>query len=821
MANENKVKAGVSRPVMITGVVLFIILAVAAYAYFDYQASADKLPMASAASQVSISQPGNGAEFTAFEPLGVNTMAIGPTPFLYVELWVNGELASVQTGPADGKTPLSATFAWLPQEEGDYSLIARAQNAEGQTVTSQTVLVHVGANEDLAEGSTAQFADVPAVAPPLGGGGYAPPSGPSGPAAPADDWQSDPGGWIDNLTNDQPPAAPELVINHTDGSCEADLQIHDLSDNEQGFAVFRQVGGGQWHQIKTLAAQSQSDWIEVADASLVGGQNTFYVSAFNSEGEAQSNLASVNVNPADCNAQLIDNAVQAVLLENIALIDTSAPDKLYCYRTLNGGGWLRWPASDFFYPDPDGLFVLNEVLQVVVADLEENSAITEYSLHLECWGWYGDDLEHLGALDHSNSNLEIGTAPVLGQGLSANVVYEALDGEGQGPLYELEGNLSADYVGDALDGVLKYIYPPNMVAPAAYVTYDPEECTSHLMPDAQNLLGTILFCFPYPGFHGSSAEGDNPQPYLVWNFFKYCSDGYGYEAEGGPCMSYAQWLAEAAATGGNVGFYVHDYSNAGYDQWVVAADNLRMFNIPPNGCEGQRTFQVQMFYEHADGFVQYSPNSNAYTIDCPKPVGNVLSLEFTFETLVLNGVDDDDGGVEDVEVYGYFQVIAPSSYPGNNNYLKMATWDKQNGDCSDDTGTGDNHRPSCPRILTDGSHNLYNIPLCPTTDYSGQDDWQCSFYYAPNAAQVNDYASNQNSLRVDVQDGDAITLWVILWDWDDASGNDLVCWGYAEYDSKTIFEWDAMDGQSFGFSAWGDVSTGSTCGVEGVISVHD
>jgi hypothetical protein len=818
MENENKVKAGPSRPILVTGVVLFLILAAAVYAYFNYQQASDaQLPLSSAASQVAISNPANGAELTAFEPVMVNAQAIGPAAYLSVELWINGELASVQAGPSAGKTPLSATFGWLPKEEGSFSLVARAIDENGQTSTSPAVQVTVLPNEDSTDETAAAFADVPALLP-AGEGGYSPPAGPGAgdSVSPADPDPGNPG----NQGNEAPPAAPELVLESASGSCEADLLIHDLSDNEDGFIVFRQLNNGPWQQLTTLAAQSQTQWIELLGVNLVGGQTTFYVSAFNSEGEAQSNLVSISKAPADCTVDLQGPEVQAVLLEGISLTNLAPPDQLYCYRSLNDGLWARWPASDFFYPDEDGIFVLNDVLQLIIADVEENLDISGYSLMMECWGWFGSDLQYLGELAHSDQQLVLGEAVAIGTGLQAEIGYQALDGEGEGPLFGLGGDLTAQYLGDQ-DLILKYIFPPDMVAPAAFVTYEPEECTNHLPPDAQNLLGTILFCFPYPGFHGGFAEGDNPQPYLAWNFFHVCDEGYGWETEGGPCKSYQYWLDQAAANGGQVGFYIEDYSSEGHQTWTVSMANLTMFTIPPNGCNGARSFFVRMWYEE-DGFRQYSPYSNDATIECPKPVGDVLSLDFTFDTLSLSNHDDGDDGAQTMELFGYFQVMAPSSQLGNNNYLKMGAWDEQWSDCPDDTDYFVSTPPgSCTQRLTNGTHNLAGIPLCKSSDYKQNSEYHCYRHLTANHSVQDLYQAPNNTLQVQVQDGDAITLWVVLHDWDDASGNDLTCWGYSQISSKTIFEWDAMDGAGFGITAFGDASSPGQCNISGTIHVND
>jgi hypothetical protein len=434
---------------------------------------------------------------------------------------------------------------------------------------------------------------------------------------------------------------------------------------------------------------------------------------------------------------------------------------------------------------------------------------------MECWGWYGTDLQFLGSLKYNDGAPTLGEATAIGGNLKADLVFEQLDGHTPGFGF---GEVSAELAADINDIAFKYIFPPDMVPPAAKVTYDPEECTSHLMPDAQNLLGTILFCFPYPGFHGGFAEGNNPQPYLVWNFFKYCNLGYGTEKEGGPCHSYDYWLQYAADNNGKVSFYVNDYSSEGHQQWKVSAPQLTMLNIPPNGCNGTRTFSVQMVYEQ-DSLQQYSPVSNPFTINCPKPVGNVVTLDFTFENMSLNNQDDGDSGTQTVELFGYFQVQAPSSQLGNNNFLKMGAWDEQWSDCPDDTDAFVSNPPgSCTQRFTNGSHNLFNVPLCKSSDYTEDSEYHCYMHFGNSAVQDSYHAPN-NTLRVEVQDGDSIKLWVILHDWDDASANDLTCWGYSDLGSKSIFEWDAIDGAGFSIVAFGDVNSGGSCSISGTIHV--
>lgn len=814
----------VKPPVLIVGVVVIILIVGAVYLFLGYRAQAGHPPLAGQASQVSISNPAHDTAVEALTSVAVDAMAAGPHPFASMELWVNGELMGVQAAPSQGKTPFSANFSWLPKEEGNYSLVARAIDQDGQASTSPAVLVIVNPNDGEGQLS-AEAADMPAVLP-SAGGGYSPPAGPASgdSVGPADDWQGSPGDWVNSLTNKEPPNAPEIVLQTDPGVCMGDLSIHDLSDNEEGFAVNVQINGGNWVEAKTLASQSQNDWIVLNDLHLAGGQTSIYVTAFNSEGEAQSNIVTATKSPGDCTMELLgasqNQNIQLIKLDAITLPNADPPDQLYCYRSINSGNWVRFPDSDYFYPEEDGSFSLNEVLDAFLADNPYGLNPDLQTMDLECWGWYTANLEYLGNLHYEpEDGLQFGKFAVANDALKADLQFEQLDGDW--PFYQLDGDLSMELNFDVFDKTLHSIIDPLMHPPAAYVTYDPDECTNHLPPDAQNLLGTILFCFPYPGFQGGlDQEVDNPQPYLVWNFFNGCNDGYGDETNGGPCKSYQAYLQEAQSDGSEVGFIIHDWSSAGHQVWTVKAPNLRMFNIPPNGCTGGRTFRVVMYHK-MEGFTQYSPSSNDYTITCPKPVGNVVTLDLTFENITFHNVEDGEDEPQDVEVYGNFQVMAPSSQLGNNNYLQMGAWDEQYGECPDDTGsfTSSNPPGGCTQVFHSGSYSLYNVPLCKSSDPHHADKYQCSAQVTSNYTVGDLYQTNNNRLRIDVQDGDGINLAMVFYDWDDASGNDLVCWGFnSDFDSgKSVFQWHAMDGQNFALIGFGD--DGMTCTVEGVFHV--
>lgn len=820
-SNGNQLQSLFKQPRVLGAALLVVLLGVAFFYYNGYRNIAGQPPLAAQAAQVSISQPGDGLETEVLTALSINAIAAGPSPFLSMELWINGELSGVQAAPSAGKHPFSTNFAWLPKEAGVFSLVARAIDENSQTTTSAAVVVFVSSTEESGGELSAALADVPAVLP-AAPGGYSPPSPPAGGGSvgPADNWNGSPGDWVDSLNNDTPPNAPELIAEAQIANCGTELTIHDLSDNEQGFAVYRQLGNApNFVKVATLASNSQTEWISYTEDLSTGGGVTYYVSSFNAEGEAESNLAVVNIDPVDCMLLPVGQNVAVLALEfaAITLLETS-PDTVYCYQSINGSDWTRWPLSGFFVPDDNGAFAEDEIFQLVLADLDGNVTAQSFVLNLNCWGWFGTDLQFLGSFELANDDLNEGDFSYTGDIFSAAVNFDIL--KNIGPDYELgPANNQETAIGLSGDKVIKHFFPPDMVYIIAYSTVDPEDCTSHLMPDAQNLFGTLIFCFPYPGFHGGFAEGDNPQTYLVWDFSSACPAGFGFSDIGGPCKSYGEYLQMAEDNGGTVGFTIYDNSSAGNVVWSVEAPNLRNFTIPPNGCDGARSFFVEMWYQEG-GFTQRGPVSNHATIACPKPVGDVVTLDFVFESMTFNNIDDGEDSPQDVEVYGYFQVMAPSSTLGNNNFLKIGTWQEQASNCPDDTGAFvSSPPPGCPQVFKNGTHNLYNVPMCRATDYTKGSKFQCVVQVASNYKVIDDFATNNNKLRVEVQDGDGINLAVAIYDWDDRSADDLVCWSVNSdfAGGFNIFQWDAMDGQGFALIGWGD--DGTTCSVSGVIHV--
>jgi len=774
--------------------------------------------------QVSIGYPVNGALLNSNESLLVNAAAIGPEAFLSMELWVDGTLAGVQAAPSGGVQPFSSFFYWLPKTSGNHYLIAAAVDTGGERVYSAQVTVFVALEEGSKEEAQTSPGTSSIVLPAPGGGGYTPP----GPPGEGDsvglgkDWSGSLGDWITSLTAAKKPAAPELITS-VEG-CETTLSIHDLSDSEEGFAIYRQASNSSnWQQIATLSPQSEFEWITFKDD--ISGMVAYFVSSFNSQGKSESNMGFVDINPTDCppaNGKTIARSLKATLR-----LPTGVAGMSYCYQSTDGLHWARWPQLGYLKPDENGFVTGESLLQVLPGGLDGQPATYSFDLFLECWSWQDGILvllgnffveemkpEYIGSkfVPGSEASPEyFGNQLTPGEGISAEIYFEPVD-------LGKSGSGSAEFLGGgtilSAEGELQAysLIGPEIPRATIFATTDPEVCRFHLPPGAQNALGQLMYCFPYPAYD-PNLGATSPQPYLSWYILET------YECLAGrddDCLSYKKILALAETTGGQAGFDVTVVSSAGNFIWPVTEPDLSMFVVPPLNCTGEMKFNVRLWYRPGEQSLSpydvegsqpgistnpgleksYGQPSNWVSIPCLEPPVPAFqerpTLDITFLTLGLTETDD-GGDINSLEIFGYFKVIAPamgyeieSEIPflndftvGSNRYINLATWDEQASFCPDDTMI-DSFSPvgsGCPQVVYNGPYSLGAMELCQGLS---KEDCDSGFIY------------NNNNLRVFVRDGDTITLEVEIWDWDDSSANDLVCQGAIMITGKSLAEWTSI-----------------------------
>jgi len=245
--------------------------------------------------QVNITHPIQSSQFPLGVPIIVETTAFSTQKILSIELYINGELVQVQSAPPGGSESVQAEFLIQPPEEGAHSLIASAYGADQLTSYSSPVQIMISAPGYDPNVDNDVPNAIPAIADQTTSIDF---PGQDDYANPAGQWQGTPGNWFNSMAAEAAPNAPELAASTED--CSVMLSIHDFSDNEEGFEVWRLLPNSPtWARIDVLASQSQHEWITYADDGTQAA-SMYYVSAFNSAGVRTSNLVRASVDPVNC-----------------------------------------------------------------------------------------------------------------------------------------------------------------------------------------------------------------------------------------------------------------------------------------------------------------------------------------------------------------------------------------------------------------------------------------------------------------------------------------------------------------------------------------
>jgi len=685
-----------SRPLIwgVFGLVLLSILAAviigAVIQHIRYKLDQLHATVPERTSIVVINAPGEGQQG---QFLSIETSAFGHFPLLSMELWINGVLEGVHAAPHDGISYLNTEFIWIPEQPGAYSLIARAVNDRDKITTSTPTLIFIlpaeeydGVGDDPGSPAVFPAADtsVASLQPPL----------PTDAVGPAAAWQGSVSQWLTNLTANHAPKAPALIAQSL--GCGVLLTFNDLSDNEEGFAIYRQAPASpSWQQIAKLGSQSQHEWLTFTDSGIPGG-TTYYVTAFNSQGEAASNLALVNIDPADCLAEV--GGLPSLTIEFTQLIPNLPVDQVYCYNSLDGENWSRWPKTGFISTGEGALEIQESLESILLTDLDGQPVIQNIDLMMECWGWAGAELQFLGQFSERIALDGPGSLNIPTEGFTIDINLEIANLLDQPVMYPLGGEDDDVFMDlQIYEDILKYykLINAQMGQVYAYPTLHLDECTGHLGAPWMSKLQKLAHCAPYPGFD-TGAQGVNPQPYLVWFPEGKCLAGK-------DCLTYEELQGMAYKAGGNVGFSITDSSSAGFYTWNVDIPQATSFVIPPLKCEGTRTFWVQMWFRMY-GNTFWGPLSQPAELDCFEKLEKT-ELQVTFETLHIGHADDNDIGEEDLEIFGYF--FAKSSV--DFEYLVRGEFSDWHENCSHEGpggfSTGGTKGLGCTEIVSNGSYD--------------------------------------------------------------------------------------------------------------------
>ncbi len=752
-------------------VILAVLFSVTTYQFRKYQATVESLSGKTTPIMIAITNPYSGQTVPAGTPLLVHVTASSPEKLLSLELWANGQIVGIQGAPTpDGITPFAADFAWTPADSGTYTLIARGVQAANQSGDSAAVVVIVGPTDKPTDGGGTGEGEqiIPIYNGGGGDGGSIPlplppsPPGETDSSGPAEMLSPSLTNWLLGASND-PPQAPQLTAEPA--GCGAILSIHDLSQNEDGFIVFRMTEASPTlTKIATLKGQSAVDWLTYSDESA-SSTNSYMVRAFNGSKVADSNIVFVEGNPSDCDI----SAMPVLSIELTSLKSDMGADRAYCYKSLNGVDWSRWPVSGFFTPGADGFDIEGQADTILLNELEGKSL----TLDLECWGWVGGTLTMLGKLHHDNLGPELGNLQLADSGLLAGLDI---------------GNTIKPMGGD---GPPKPVTGPKIPTVFAIIFFGQDSCTDHLPSGGSNFLENLLFCTWFPEYNFDQGAS---QPYLVWYVsdpkYQECLDGTGAD-----CNSMQFYLDRVNMYGGEVGFHVYGQASDSIPLATMPY-NLTAFVIPPHIACDEDAFlmTVRTFWQAGPNDPDF-PNEMRESIDsntvsaaslCPPP--EEVKLDVTFDILRIGDLGDGIGGGDDLEIYASF--AAEGKDPGTGSVLNMGRWGWSGSDCINDvvsfTLNSIGLSSECPRPVKEGDVSLNEQPMCASNTYS-----HC----------VGSYSENNNKIQVTVGDGSRIRISVHAMDYDTDSADDNVCDVETWIGPESIYGWQ-------GFTTSGQMSQG-------------
>ena len=318
-----------------------------------------------------------------------------------------------------------------------------------------------------------------------------------------------------DLTAGSAPATPELVA-AADG-CGIRLNIHDLSENEEGFTLYRQTTESpDWVHAADLASHPGKGWLEYQESNLTGGV-TYYVAAFNSQGESSSNLALVNIDPQACPPSVPLIEIPALHLKVGELKIDENTGGIYCYTSLDSKNWSRWPEHGSLNSSASLQEIPPLVKPHLLSNLKDKGFETEtktLELNMECWGWQGPNLIAIGNI---KDKIDIAAPQEIHLVLSGATfdILPKISLDIKSKLFELGSSLQTpsikvvdQYSVETLGYVPESDQMPYIVA---WESDDPGICADHMLDPA----GKELFCSPLPGFTAGPG-GSYPQKYLVW-----------------------------------------------------------------------------------------------------------------------------------------------------------------------------------------------------------------------------------------------------------------------------------------------------------------
>jgi hypothetical protein len=801
--------------ILLGGILFALVAAILVFMFLNRDSTPVQAPdMPLLGPKVSIVLPNTEIPLNDRAPVVIAAEAVSDSPIKNLELYVDGVLQGVQAAPLGTGNYFSANFFFSAPEVGIYSLIAEARDENQHVGVSDPVALSIDVDEIGAEDDNQEPDNfgTPVVDPPAPTGATSPaampgsnqPLGPGTPFVPPPQ-----NGANQPATPQSAPAAPTLFV--AQDSCNFVINIQDLSDNEDGFSIYRSDGQNGFIQVDSLAGQSALDWITYSD-NAQGELLTYYVTAFNQAGAVASNPEHVSTNLLEC-PPIVTGQLPSVFIQLDSLVPETPVEQGYCYRSFDSAPFVRWPDSGYFEFSGSGNLSDGEIVSILLENLDGNS--TPKTLHLACWSWDGSQAEYLGDVYFDPLDFENGAKKTIkGIGLDASLIYGIWDINlpgGPFPVEELPFQLE--------------LFDDFLPKADALIDYDFETCKAYLPPGTSEAIKNVS-CQPYLEY-----TDDFPQPYLL--FSPYCS----FMTK---CVEYEEWLVKEENGEGKFGFRIHETSPVGSSIHNVSAPYRWVDLIQYKDCHISRSFQVQTWFDPVNGPLLYGPLTKKIPLPiCIDDVGlppiemaDYRFLEITFSTFEVTDLDDGTTlGIVDssLEMYGHlfinnasypfdFNVVPPENLAAIQNYLRsggahtysllnLGKWGYEQYGAHWETENSNIHYPA---FLTDEKLAfIEDWSLCESNVAYPCEIWALS----PSASQ---YKESNNVLRILVTPNKPFVIGANIWDSDSSSDHDLVCNGTTTFLGGDLTQIDALDGVSFSLENDGD---SGFCRIHGSIAV--
>lgn len=766
---------------IVGGAIALVAIVFGVIQYRDFVQSTPVQPTVSDG-KVDIVSPGNYQEVGLHEPLLIAAIAVGPNAFTEAELWIDGLRLGQITNDDPSATQYKVNFWWAPEKPGPHSLVVRAFDNGGGSISSAPLLIIAsGLTSDEDNPQELGSSVFPAVE--TSDNDFSNLDTPTN-AVPASDWSPNPVQLIASIVNQDPPMAP--IIQAKAGNCAASLSIKVQSDNEQGFRVYRSsVANPGWIQVGLLAAQSDSEWIAFEDANI-SGHYVYYVSAFNANGNSSSNFQYVQVDPSSCGPSA--NQFPVYNISFSSLTPKVPVENMYCYKSIGELGLERYPVEGFIPVSNEGFDLSEEVAKVVLNSGNGDQVNPEaIKVFLHCWGWNGGSLIDLGSLstffDPSGPSENSFDLSQLAGALKFSV-GSINDFPGNLPKLELTGNGLFQFLDDpdlldSLDLEFPVYTSDQMPIIQAWFTTDPYVCDAHVEKEAVNFNSVHSYsCAPLPGYNWG-PDGAAPQQYLVWTTLDNTCPGMNTKE----CIPLSTWIDFAAHRGyeGEWGFqWVFGYDGGYSNSWQRTVTRLE--------CEGEGSDSIRVKMRVWDPINQVAIDSipsNSIIYLCGHKIGESVEMEVTFNAIAFSDLDDGDnvgcvgeGSCDDIEVYGRF-AAAPGGWTqaGGTTDIALKCGNPEQGA----PGAG---APYCLKVFGNAYYSLSGIPMClwPTANQ------KCSPYHS--------WATLNNTVTVELKDNQSLTLFSNIFDHDAGSADDKACYGGINVGPRSLFEWAATSNES-------------------------